>query len=287
MTEKLKKQDYFGDPTLPLQVHVRDPQPEFPLHAHGFDELVIILRGTAMHTVDDRNFPVKRGDVFVIAGKHEHKYQDMHGLALANILFDSRALQMNQWDIRALPGFHALFALEPVLRTQQKFNSRLQLSERQLNHVNEIIHDLIHETRTHNPGYRIMAKGLFMQLAVYLSRCYSDEPSEESLNLLRLGDAIAHIETCFAGKITLGDLAHKAHLSSRHFQRIFRECMGRSPIDHLLHVRIQKAAELLRHSNRTITEIAFECGFSDSNYFSRQFKQIMNQSAARYRSDKR
>jgi transcriptional regulator GlxA family with amidase domain len=180
-----------------------------------------------------------------------------------------------------------LFALEPVLRTQQKFNSRLQLSERQLNHVNEIIHDLMRETQSHNPGYRIMAKGLFMQLAVYLSRCCSDEPSEESLNLLRLGDAIAHNETSFAEKITLGDLAKKAHLSSRHFQRIFRECMGRSPIDHLLHVRIQKATELLRHSNRTITEIAFECGFSDSNYFSRQFKQIMNQSAARYRSDKR
>lgn len=286
MIEKLKKQDYFDDPTLPLQVHIRDPQPEFPLHAHGFDELVIILRGTAIHTVDDRQFPVKSGDVFVIAGQHKHKYQDLHGLALANILFDSRALQMNQWDIRALPGFHALFALEPVLRTQQKFNSRLQLTSRQLNHVNEIIHDLMRETQAHNPGYRIMAKGLFMQLAVYLSRCYSDKPSEESINLLRLGDAIAHIETCFAEKITLDDLAQKAHLSSRHFQRIFMECIGRSPIDHLLHVRTQRAAELLKHSNQTITEIAFECGFSDGNYFTRQFRQIMNQTPRQYRANK-
>jgi len=284
MTKKLTKRDYFDDPTLPLQVHIRDPQPEFPLHAHGFDELVIILRGTAAHTVDDRQFPVKSGDVFVIFGAHEHQYQDMHGLALANILFDSHALQMSQWDVRALPGFHALFALEPVLRTQQKFNSRLQLSERQLNHTNEIIHDLKRETEMRNPGYRVMAKGLFMQLTVFLSRCYSDKPSDESIDLLRLGDAIAHIETCFAEKITLDDLAQKANLSKRHFQRIFMECLGRSPIDHLLHVRIQKAAELLRHSNRTITEIAFDCGFSDSNYFTRQFRQIMNQSPGQYRN---
>ncbi|MFA6174539.1 MAG: helix-turn-helix domain-containing protein [Kiritimatiellales bacterium] len=284
MTEKLRKRDYFDDPTLPLQVHIRDPQPEFPLHAHGFDELVIILRGTAAHTVDDQQFPVKSGDVFIISGAHEHQYQDMHGLALANILFDSHALQMNHWDVRALPGFHALFALEPILRTQQKFNSRLQLSERQLNHVNEIIHDLMRETETRNPGYRVMAKGLFMQLTVFLSRCYSDRPSGESLDLLRLGDAIAHIETCFAEKITLDDLAQKAHLSKRHFQRIFTECLGRSPIDHLLHVRVQKAAELLRHSSRTITEIAFDCGFSDSNYFTRQFGQIMNQSPGQYRN---
>ncbi len=284
MIKKLRKQDYFDDPTLPLQVHIRDPQPEFPLHAHGFDELVIILRGTAVHTVDDRKFPVKSGDVFVISGAHEHQYQDMHGLALANILFDSRALQMNHWDVRAQPGFHALFALEPVLRTQQKFNSRLQLSERQLNHANEIIHDLMREIQMCNPGYRVMAKGLFMQLTVFLSRSYSDKPSDKSLDLLRLGDAIAYIETRFAEKITLESLAKKAHLSTRHFLRIFQECMGRSPIDHLLHVRVQKAAELLRHSNQTITEIAFDCGFQDSNYFTRQFRQIMNQSPSQYRA---
>lgn len=286
MTEKLKKRDYFDDPTLPLQVHIRDPQPEFPLHAHGFDELVIILRGTAVHTVDDRRFPVKSGDVFVISGAHEHQYQDLHGLALANILFDSHALQMTQWDVRALSGFHALFALEPVLRTQQKFNSRLQLSDRQRNHANEIILDLMRETEMRNPGYCVMAKGLFMQLTVFLSRCYSDKPSGESLDLLRLGDAIAHIETCFAEKITLDDLARKAHLSKRQFQRIFTECIGRAPIDHLLHIRIQRAASLLRQTDRSVTDIAFDCGFNDSNYFTRQFRNVMNHTPKQYRQVK-
>ncbi|MCF7863876.1 MAG: AraC family ligand binding domain-containing protein, partial [Kiritimatiellales bacterium] len=87
----LKKKDFFEDPTLPLQVYIRDPQPEFPLHRHGFDELVIILKGTAKHVIDGQEFPVKNGDVFVIAPNHLHQYQDMHGLALANILFDAEA----------------------------------------------------------------------------------------------------------------------------------------------------------------------------------------------------
>jgi len=253
------------------------------LHIHGFDELVIILRGTAVHVVDNQPLPVKSGDVFVVSGKHEHQYKDMNGLALANLLFDSQALQMDQWDIRALPGFHALFALEPALRTQQKFNRRLHLSDRQLNHVNEIIHDLTRETAACSPGYRIMAKGLFMQLAVYLSRCYSDRPPDESFDLLRLGDAIAYIETHCTEKITLDNLAKKAHLSKRHFQRIFQECIGKAPIDYLLHIRVQKASELLRHSERSITDIAFDCGFSDSNYFTRQFRRITNQTPRQFR----
>ena len=280
---RLEKQDFFADPSLALQVYIRDPQPEFPMHSHGFDELVIILKGTAMHVINDLEFPVRAGDIFVIAQNHQHQYQDMHGLALANILFDSKSLRMDDWDIRALPGFHVLFSLEPAFRTQHNFKSRLQLSDRQLNLVNELIHDLTRETEQRNPGYRVMAKGLFMQLAVLLSRAYSAEPTDESLDLLRIGDAIAHIETHFAEKITLDVLAKKSHLSKRHFTRIFQECIGRPPIDHLMHVRCQKAAELLKGTERTITDIAFDCGFSDSNYFTRCFRKTMELTPKQYR----
>lgn len=279
----LEKSDFFEDPTLPLQIFIRDPQPTFPLHSHGFDELVVILKGTAKHIVDGQEFIVRCGDVFVIAQNHEHHYLEINGLALANILFDPDALGMINWDIRALPGFHALFALEPAFRTQHNFRSRLQLNERQLKQTNELIHSLTHETETRAPGYRVMAKGLFMQLAVMLSRIYSNAPTEESQDLLRIGNAIAHIETNYAEKITLENLATKSHLSKRHLSRIFHHCIGRAPIDHLLHVRCQKAAELLKRTNRTITDIAFECGFQDSNYFTRCFRKIMEQTPNQYR----
>jgi len=281
---RLKKTDFFEDPTLPLQVYIRDPQPEFPLHSHDFDELVIILKGTAMHAIDDHDFPVKSGDVFVIGQNREHQYREMHGLALANILFDPEALRISDWDIRALPGFHALFSLEPTFRTQHNFNSRLQLKEQQLNQVSERVHDLTRETDQRNPGYRVMARGLFMQLAVELSRAYSATPTAESTDLLRIGDAIAYIETHYAEKIQLDELAGISHLSARHFSRVFQQCMGRSPIDHLMHIRCRKAAELLKATNRTITDIAYECGFSDSNYFTRCFRKTMNQTPKQYRN---
>ncbi len=279
----LKKRDFFEDPTLPMQVYIRDPQPEFPLHSHGFDELVIILKGTAIHMIDGQAFPVKAGDVFVITQHHEHQYLEMHGLALANILFDSEALMMNQWDIRTLPGFHALFSLEPVFRTLHNFQSRLQLPESDLNRVNVMIRDLTRETEQRDPGYRVMARGLFMQLAVWLSRAYSTKPSEESIDLLRIGDAIAHIESNYTNRMSLNELAKKSYLSPRHFTRIFQACIGRSPIDHLMHVRCRKAAELLKATDRTITNIAFDCGFSDSNYFTRCFRKVMNQTPTHYR----
>ncbi|MDF3128778.1 helix-turn-helix domain-containing protein [Kiritimatiellaeota bacterium B1221] len=282
--EKLQKKDFFADASLPLQVLIRDPQPEFPLHGHDFHELVIILGGTAIHAIDGQRYPVRSGDAFVISPRQAHQYLELCDLSLVNILFDKEGLAMSAWDIRALPGFHALFFLEPAYRSQHNFGSRLQLSPQQLQTVLPVIRQLEAEIRDQPGGYRVMAKGAFMQLCVHLSRWYSDNiHASESLDLLRIGKAIAYLETHYAEKITLTQLAATSHLSERQFCRIFKQCLGRSPIEHLLEVRIQQASTHLRESAMSVTEIAFACGFSDGNYFTRSFKKHLHQSPTQYR----
>jgi AraC family L-rhamnose operon transcriptional activator RhaR len=291
----LTKNIWLEDPRLPLSVHLRDPQPEFPLHAHEFSELVIILKGTALHCVHSRAdaegacqmFPVKRGDAFVIAPGTRHQYRQMHNLALVNLLFDPRALRMEEWDIHALPGFHALFALEPAYRHQHQFRSRLQLGDAALAEVQPRVNALLSEIRAQTPGYRVMAIGHFMQLVVILSRLYTRQPDAESMDLLRIGDAIAHLETCYADPVTLPELARKACLSPRQFQRVFHTCMGCSPMEHLLSIRLRRARELLRTTPKPVTEIAYECGFSDSNYFARVFRQHCRQTPTAFRKSGR
>ncbi len=286
--EKLHKKDFFEDASLPLQVLIRDPQPEFPLHGHDFHELVIILGGTAIHAIDRQCYPVRSGDAFVISPRQAHQYLELCDLSLVNILFDKEGLSMASWDIRALPGFHALFFLEPAYRSQHNFESRLQLSSQQLQTVLPVVRQLEAEIRDHHGGYRVMAKGAFMQLCVHFSRWYSENVhASESMDLLRIGKAIAFLETNYAEKISLPQLAATSHLSERQFCRIFKQCLGRSPIEHLLEVRIQHASSLLRESPMSVTEIAFACGFSDGNYFTRCFKKHLKQSPTQYRQKAR
>lgn len=291
MTSVLTKDTWLEDPHLPLWGNRRDPQPAFPLHAHEFHELVLILRGTALHCVRPpadgnaglQTFPVKRGDVFVIPPGTRHQYRDLHHLSLVNLLFDPQALGMGEWDIHALPGYHALFALEPAYRHQHQFRSRLQLGDAALAEVQPWVDDLLRELHSRTPGYRTMALARFMQLVAALSRLYTRQPDPESMDLLRIGNAIAHLETRYAEPVTLGELARKACLSPRQFQRVFHTCMGRSPIEHLLVIRLRRARELLRTSPKTITEIAYECGFSDSNYFTRVFRKHTGLPPGQYR----
>ena len=72
-------------------------------------------------------------------------------------------------------------------------------------------------------------------------------------------------------------------MSPRHFQRVFRQCTNESPVEYLLNVRVRHAAGMLRDTDRPVTEIAYDCGFADSNYFARCFRKVMNATPKQYR----
>ena len=65
----------------------------------------------------------------------------------------------------------------------------------------------------------------------------------------------------------------------------FKEAIGITPLQYQLHLRISDAATLLNTSHENVSEIAFQCGFADSNYFSRQFKRITGMTPSEYRKN--
>ena len=68
--------------------------------------------------------------------------------------------------------------------------------------------------------------------------------------------------------------------------RVFRKATGQTPIEYLVRLRIQKSTELLRNTDFSITEIALQVGFNDSNYFTRQFRNSLGESPRSYRQKK-
>lgn len=281
MADILNKKDYFEG--FPIVVARREPQPPFPLHTHDFSELVIVTGGSGIHVIKDEEYPVAAGDTFVITDNSPHEYRDMKDLALINVLYDARELGMVRWDVRSLPGYYALFRLEPHYRKQHKFESRLRLSIEDLGKLQYLIDRLDKELATHEPGFRLQATALFMEMVTFLSRCYGRAHESTSRKLLKIGEAISYIEEHYRQDIDLDKLSKIAHMSRRNFTRTFREAMGMSAVDHLIHLRIARASDLLRSDDITVTEVAFNVGFSDSNYFTRQFKKIIGLSPSEFR----
>lgn len=88
----------------------------------------------------------------------------------------------------------------------------------------------------------------------------------------RIRQMMQFVNTHFAEKITLQDIADSAYVSRRDCIRVFHQNLDRTPIEYLTQVRIENARRMLAGSDRSITEIGADCGFSDSSYFTKVFR---------------
>lgn len=285
MIQELHSEDFFKHKGLPLAVLPRNPQPTFPSHKHDFSELVIITRGSGHHVLDDISFPVAPGDVFVMSKKHEHRFSEVEDLCLINILYDPVKLGMDKYETKGLPGFKAMFLLEPEYRINHRFESRLRISGDEFKKALDLAEALENEIEEAKPGFRLIANSIFTHLLYHLSRCYGKGISEtpESHYLLQVAKAINYLEENFSKKIDFDELAKIACMSKRNFQRVFLQTMKCSAREHLLNIRLKHASHLLRGKAISISRTAYESGIPDSNYFAKQFKKKYGITPVKYR----
>ncbi len=283
MVRVLKKKDWFHPDGFPIAVERRDPQEPFGPHRHEFSELVIVTGGTGLHVTGDGSWPLAPGVAFVIGGPRTHSYADVEGLRLINILFDPGRLHWRLFDLPSLPGYHALFTLEPAWRERHEFRSRLRLGGADLETAVGLVDRLDEELTARAPAFGFLSTAIFMQIVGHLSRCYGRSKDPDSRALLRIGQAISRLESDYADPIDVDTLADLARLSRRSFCRVFHAATGDSPINYLIRVRLNHAAALLRQSDHSVTDIAFRVGFSDGNYFTRQFRRAMGVAPRTYR----
>ncbi len=275
--------NYPHSPDFPFVIGEADLTDDFPVHDHDVTELVIILGGRATHVIDEEEYPLGAGDVFVIHKRQSHGFKRPDRLRLWNIMFHNRLLQGAESFLEKIPGYHALFRLEPTYRREHGFRSRLHLGSSELNRAAELAGLISREYHSRPEGYEAVILGLFWQLAAYLSRRYSAIKTTEGKALLRIGQTIIYLEKNYPRPVTLKELSRQAHLSVNQTLRIFKEATGETPLNYLLRYRINRAQEFLGQTTLKITTIALQVGFSDGNYFSRQFRKITGKSPRQYR----
>lgn len=100
---------------------------------------------------------------------------------------------------------------------------------------------------------------------------------------IEIDRTIEYMHTNLDTKITLEDIAKVAHMSPSHFSRIFKHETGASPIDYLGRIRMDRAKKLLLASDKSITEIALECGFNSPAYLSASFYKKFRTTPSDYR----
>ncbi|MDR1281549.1 MAG: helix-turn-helix domain-containing protein [Opitutaceae bacterium] len=309
---KVERELVFTHPDFPLDVSTWEKHPDYPPHTHDFSEIVIIAQGTGFNVVGEEEFPLGAGDVFVLHGERPHGYRNTRNLTVINVTYDPALLAATRLDVAGIPGYQALFVIEPALRKKGRYERHMHLDMDHLIRIKTLTDAIENELhsgtarrqsrryderhlsgkestgpRSGNHGCQFMAMGHFMILVGLLSRWYLGKPTVETRKIIGIGEAISFLETRSTENIEVDALARMAGMSRRSFYRVFQEVTGESPLSWLLHKRIMKAVTLLKTTDKNVTETAFECGFEDSNYFTRQFRRVMGISPREFRTRQR
>ncbi len=257
--------------------------PDQPLHAHDFIEIVTVNTGRGRHLLETGEQPLAVGDVFIIPRGIRHGYANEGGLTITNMLFQQEAVDRSFPEIREMPGFLSFFLAGKDNRNRA--GRLLNLNAEELAHLTELQNRIRREQHSTSSGSTTMCLLLLAEILVYLSRLLETRPEKElspeaGHPLLKIHD---HLRRHYREKITIPQLAALACMSERNFQRQFTRFCGESPNRCLLRIRLEKARDLLKNTNWEISRIAAETGFQENAYLTRQFKKHFALSPTQYR----
>ncbi len=102
----------------------------------------------------------------------------------------------------------------------------------------------------------------------------------------RLGSLWLEVAASLAGDWSLETLARRAHVSPEHLRRLCLRELGRSPMQHLTSMRIQRAQELLEKTSDKLEAIAPEVGYDSALVFARAFKRWVGLTPSEYRQQR-
>jgi AraC-like DNA-binding protein len=105
------------------------------------------------------------------------------------------------------------------------------------------------------------------------------DPIPVYIHLLRAKDVI---DRDYPRDLDVATLARSAHASTAHFARSFKQAFGETPHGYLRRRRIERASELLRGTELSVTEVCFEVGFHSLGSFSTAFRELVGDSPAAY-----
>lgn len=282
---QLDSKNYWSDPRIPIQLEYRNPQSSFPLHVHDFHEITVIFSGRATHLTSLGNYEIQEGDVLSIKPGQSHGYKSVKDLVLMNILTKPSFLAEDHYGLTLDEGYQLLFGRESARHAGNKPILRFRLSPMNLFEGRALIESISREMTERIQGYEVQTVTLFLQFLLMLIRSYQDGVSgKNDAGILRV---IKYLDKNFHRPLSMEDLIKISSMSESGMLRAFKKLTGYPPMAYLNHLRVQAAGAELLQTDKSITDIAMDAGFNDSNYFSRCFKKYMRVPPREYRRSRR
>lgn len=266
---KLPKELYFAKDML-YDVSIYNVVGEPALHWHEFYEVEYVMEGRAVQIVNGKTYNVVPGTVTLVSPVDFHTYRSIDPnspLKVINVKFQDLFLPQN-------------------LRNDIYMQKRAKVAFLPDEHFRSFMLDLCDEFNSNEYARDTVMMHSITRLCVLIMRqVLSVEEWDESGDTVHspIQEAVLYVRTHFRDNISAEAVAKTVHLSPNYFSEYFKKQTGEKFSLFVLRLRIDFAANLLKISDLSVKEIAFESGFNSAAYFSNTFKEFYGMSPDKYR----
>ena len=247
-------------------------------HVHNHYELFYLSKGSCTFLMRSHSYNLVPGSVIIIPPNTPHiiHYTSRQQSVRTSILFREPDVIFKNIDFigeMLKDGKHKLI---------------LQIPPMYQVHVEQLIRNMEAEQRFNDTKISpTMLSLCLIQLIIIINR-FSTEIDTNLMDELHTTNrqvnlAATYINRNYNQRISLSDIADASGFSPNYLSRKFKEDTGIGVHEYLTYVRLNKAAIELAHTDHTITEVALNNGFSDSNYFKDAFHKAYGMSPRDYR----
>jgi len=252
-----------------------------PLHWHNEFEINYMVSGAAQFRCANKNIIAHEGDIVILAPNTIHSvyqykdFSDTHdALAFSGEMF---GLSSDDRSIATL--------IRPIINGNLEITSHITSDKPYYKEIKKCTESIFNCVKINSAQYDMLLKSELLRLLWILSDNGEIKKSAfaVSTELDGLKPAMQYITENFKEDITIDRLAELAHLSKSYFMNRFKQHFGIGAMEYIIQLRIKSACEALQNSNKTITQISYECGFNNLSNFNRQFKKTVGCTPKEYR----
>ena len=258
LERRLKKEKHIGQ-NKHISVNKRYAQC-FPLHAHDYFEIEIVLEGSGIQRINGNEYTLQRGSATVLSPSdfHEVNAENDTTLMVWNISFDDSVISLSRLEsIFSSGGMHRVLSETDL----QKVDAAISLLEQDCNNIS---------------ATKLLIEYLFLILI---------KNNRDIKEFSPIGKALIYIETHFRENPSLSEVAKHVCLSTVYFGNLFKSVTGENYVDYINRKKVKCAAMLLE-SGFSVAEACYNSGFGSLSGFLYTFKKVKGLSPKEYKQNK-
>lgn len=245
------------------------------MHYHSEFELIYVKKGCINFYINGEEYSVKEGNVIFINSNIIHCTECTQNNTV-NILLQFKNPGDSGYSLRYLSGF-----IKKIKVPYFVFDTNTPDTAVLINFMEEVLL----ENKLKGNAYKNFISG-YLYLIIALMQRKKILPDDREIlrrdEIHKFNPLFEYVDKYYHEQISLDDLSKLMHLNQAYLCRIFKDATGGTITEYINYVRIHKAIKMLK-TNKTLSEIAYQCGFSSLTYFNRVFKKSRNYSASEYR----